>query len=310
MEDEVNPIDRAALASLPPAALRALLPGFLSQFVADPAASARNREQMAAQVDNWSDETCARVIAFIVSMGTEHHLYAAVPECQKLARQWTREVLLTSEVHGVEHLRAAATRGPTLLVSNHLSYFDTTATDAILAFGGHRDLADRLVAAAGPKVYQDGFRLVAASGLSTLPVPQSTSFSHTEKLSPRELARKVTESMAATGQILEAGHILLLYPEGSRSRNGRFGPFLKGTHRYLSCVEPLFVVPMAIWGTERIMPVSEAKLHPGPVGIAFAPPLAVGPDGDAREVLGIAHRAIQRLLPEPLRPLAIAAESA
>jgi 1-acyl-sn-glycerol-3-phosphate acyltransferase len=137
-----------------------------------------------------------------------------------------------------------------------------------------------------------------------LPVPQSTSFAHTEKLSPRELARKATESFQAAHDVMCGGYSLLLYPEGSRSRTGHLGPFLKGVHRYLSCVEGLSVVPMAIAGTERVMPIDQSKLHPGHVALRFGPSLVVGTDGSSREILETARRAVAELLPEPLRPLA------
>ncbi|MEZ4235033.1 MAG: lysophospholipid acyltransferase family protein [Myxococcota bacterium] len=142
-------------------------------------------------------------------------------------------------------------------------------------------------------------------------MPQSTSFAHTEKLSARELARKALESVDEAREVLGAGFLLLLYPEGSRSRTGQLGPFLRGVQRYLSSTHPLSVVPMAIIGTERVMPVDDPRLHPGPVTLRFAPPIAVeaGPRG-AREGLGEAHRAVQFLLPAHLRPLAVAAETA
>jgi 1-acyl-sn-glycerol-3-phosphate acyltransferase len=198
-----------------------------------------------------------------------------------------------------------------VLLCNHLSYFDTSATDAILAWAGHEDLADKLVAAAGPKVYQHLFRLLAAACLNTLPVPQSTSLAHTEKLPPRELARKAIESVESAKDLVERGYLLLMYPEGSRSRTGQLGPFLRGVQRYLSCTHPLSVVPTAIVGTEAVMPVSDPRLHPGPVALRFAEPIATeeGAAG-ARDTLARAHRAVQRLLPPHLRPLAIAAETA
>lgn len=314
MEDDgilVAPIDRASIANLPPDALRSVLPAYLSQFVADPEAAARNRARVAAEIGAWPDETCREVVQRIATVGDDHRMYPAVPACRALSRVWTRDVVLDPTLEGVEHLRAAAAGGPTVLLCNHLSYFDTTATDAILAWAGHADLADRVVAAAGPKVYQHLFRLLAATCLNTLPVPQSTSLAHTEKLPPRELARRAIESVESAKRLLEGGQVLLMYPEGSRSRTGQLGPFLRGVQRYLSCTDPLWVVPAAIIGTERVMPVSDARLHPGPVAVRFAEPIAAEPGASgAREALAQAHRAVQRLLPLHLRPLAIAAESA
>ncbi len=295
-------IDHTFLAALGPDELKMLLPGFLAGFVDDAAAAATSRTLTAATVGSWTPETCRSVVQHLGAIGAEHQLYAAHPAGRTLSREWARSVIPQPTVSGAEHLAAAAAAGPTLIACNHTSYFDTTATDAALAWNGHAALADRIVALAGPKVYADLFRRVAAGCLNTLPVPQSTSLGHTEKLSPRELARKALESLESAGALLRDGWILLLYPEGSRTRTGRLGPFLRGTHRYLSCVEGLRVVPTAIAGSDRVMPVSDPKLHPGPVHLAFAPALQVGPDGTAREVLEAAHAAIEALLPESARP--------
>jgi 1-acyl-sn-glycerol-3-phosphate acyltransferase len=301
-EEAASGVDVSVLADLGPSELRTVLPGFLASFVADPARAASNRARMAELVAGWSDEACRSVLSSLSRVGREHRVYDANPTCRDLSRQWSRDAVLEPVLEGVEHLRAAAARGPTIVVCNHLSYIDTTATDAVLAWHGHADLADRLVAAAGPKVYADLFRLIAASCLNTLPVPQSTSLSHTAKLGARELARKAHESLESTREALERGYVLLLYPEGSRSRSGRLGPFLKGTRRYLTCIEGAAVVPMAISGTDRLMPVGEPKLHPGPVAVRIAPALSAGPDGSARDLLEAAHAAVAALLPEALRP--------
>lgn len=294
-------IDVSFLAALPPDQLRALLPGFLSGFI-DGAGAGPNRDRCAAIVDGWSDDVCRSVVRHLSDIGSAHQLYAAHPVGRALSREWTRDVILSPTVSGAEHLAAAAAAGPTMITCNHTSYFDTTATDAALAWNGHAPLADRIVALAGPKVYADLFRRVAAGCLNTLPVPQSTQFGHTEKLAPRELARKAHESLESAAELLRAGWILLLYPEGSRTRTGRLGPFLRGTHRYLGCVEGLRVVPAAIVGSDRIMPVSDPRLHPGPVHLACAPALQVGPDGTTRDLLEAAHAAVESLLPESLRP--------
>ncbi|MCB9688928.1 MAG: 1-acyl-sn-glycerol-3-phosphate acyltransferase [Alphaproteobacteria bacterium] len=301
--ESVSPIDLSSLTGLPPAQLRELLPGFLAAFIADPAASRANRARVGQVVGAWSDQTCLEVLELLGTIGADHRLYTAHPACRELSRVWSTDVVLDPTVQGAEHLEGALERGPTLIACNHLSYFDTTATDAALAYRGHAALADRLVAAAGPKVYLDPFRRVAASGLNTLPVPQSTSFAHTEKLSPRELARKAHESVEATRDLVQRGFCLVLYPEGSRSRTGHLGPFLRGVHRYFGCVEPLSIVPTAIVGTDRIMPVSDPRLHPGTVGLSFAPPVVVGEAGTAREVLEIVREAIVSMLPADHQPL-------
>lgn len=302
-EESSTPIDRSLLEGLTPADLRRVLPSYLSGFVDQPEASAKNHARISEIVSCWSDEDTHAILSGLLTLGSEHRLYPADPRGRLISREWIRDIVLNPTISGLDHLSDSAARGPTLLLCNHLSYFDASAADAVLAWSGRVDLADRLVAAAGPKVYQDLFRLLAAAGLNTLPVPQSTSFSHTEKLAPRELARRANESLGAATEALEAGFLLLIYPEGSRSRTGRLGPFLRGIYRYLSCVDGMQILPMAIVGTEAIMRVGNPKLRPGPVQIAFGAPLHVGPDGSPREILALAHARVAALLPEHLRPL-------
>jgi 1-acyl-sn-glycerol-3-phosphate acyltransferase len=300
--DSATPLDRTVLTSLGPDDLREVIPRFLAGFVGDPAAADRNRTRIGSLVGTWSDATCREVVSLLATIGDEHRVYPAHPACREVSRAWSADVVIEPTLDGVEHLLSARERGPVLVLGNHVSYFDTSATDAVLAWSGHVAIADRLVAAAGPKVYQEVFRLVAAACLNTLPVPQSTRFSHTEKLTPRELARRALESVDAARAALEDGFVLVVYPEGSRSRTGQLGPFLKGVHRWIDCVEGVRVVPLAIAGTDQVMPVGQDKLYPRQVSVRFDAPLEVGRDGDARQILHRTHRAIASLLPPHMQP--------
>jgi 1-acyl-sn-glycerol-3-phosphate acyltransferase len=298
------PLDRTVLTSLGPDDLRAVIPRFLAGFVGDPEVAGINRARIAGLVGGWSDATCREVVTLLATIGEEHRVYPAHPACRALSRAWSSDVMVDPVVTGVEHVVEASRHGPVLLLGNHVSYFDTSATDAILASAGHTAIADRLVTAAGPKVYQELFRLVAAACLNTLPVPQSTSLSHTEKLAPRELARRALESVGAARAALEDGAILLVYPEGSRSRTGQLGTFLKGVHRWLDCMEGIRAVPIAIAGTQEVMPVGQPQLFPRQVALSFGEPLEVGRDGDPRQILDRARDAIASLLPLHMQPAA------
>jgi len=292
----------AAVKELGPQGLSAVLPSFLAEYIDDAAARERNLARVTELVSGWSEATAAEVLQRLVSLRAGDGVLLAHPACRELARVWTRDVVLDPELVGVDHLREAVERGPTVVLGNHLSYFDTSATDAALAWAGHADLADRLVAAAGPKVYEDTFRRIAAVCLNTLPVPQSSNLSHTRKLDMRELARQARASLDGAQQAAGDGLVMLLYPEGSRTRTGRMGSFLRGVHRYLAVADELAVVPCAVDGTQSIMPLASHKLTPGPFRLAFGPPLRVGPDGTTREVLGATFAAVAELLPAHLEP--------
>ena len=270
------------------------LPTFLEAFVA-PGGRGRGGERVAELVAAWTDEQTETVRTHLLELASEPQVYEAHPLCRQISRAWCQDVVTEVDVRGVDALARTRAAGPTMILSNHLSYFDTTAADAALQRHGDPDLANALMALAGPKVYDDAFRRFAAACLTTLPVPQSTRFDHTARIAPRDLARQTRQSVDATHAAMLGGKIAVLYAEGSRSRNGRLGSFLKAVHRYLGC-PGLQVVPAAIVGTNRVMGVGSLELQPGPVRLSFADALPAGP-GRTREALTHAWHALAGLLP-------------
>ncbi len=272
--------------------LKAMLPTFLGGYLIGPPVDAPGRAAVAAEVASWTADDAAAVLAHLRGLGQEPRPYPADPRCRRVSRAWCQDAVPESDVAGVHHLDEARAAGSVLLVCNHLSFVDTTATDAALARAGRVDVADALVALAGPQVYADLFRRFASACLSTLPVPQSTRFEHTERLGARELAALARSSLDQCARVARSGGLPLLYAEGSRTRTGHLGPFLKAVYRYLACADR--VVPMAVVGTERIMPVGATTLTPGAASIRFGPAVRIE---DARADLARVHAAVAELLP-------------
>ncbi len=290
-----------SLAAIPAGTLREALPALLSAWITDPEAAQASQQRVQRLLDEATDEQMSELAAHLEFLGEEDRFFAAQPLARRFAREWCVPLLVEWEVLGLEHLHSARALGPTLLLCNHLSYLDTTATDALLLWSGAEDVANHIVAIAGPKVYADPFRRFAAASLNTLPAPQSTRLDGTASIGPRELARKALESVRLAHEALDSGFIPLLYPEGSRTRTGQMRPFLKAVARYLRYTD-LRVVPMSIVGTDRVFPVDADRLQPAPVRIAFGEPLLVIPE-DERGLLERVHGKIAELLPEAYRPL-------
>ena len=159
-----------------------------------------------------------------------------------------------------------------MVVCNHLSYTDTQITDSLLCLEGRSPIADRLIAIAGPKVYTDAWRRLAAISLNTRKTAQSSAVAtEQEALDARALATVAFETMEDCARLMDDGSIILLYPEGTRSRTGRLQPFLRAAGRYLR-IEGLRVLPMAQSGTDRIYPIDDPLMHPATVSLAFGEP--------------------------------------
>ncbi len=292
-----------ALSALPPEAVRSLLPGWLGGYVeADPAqiegAVAAAREVL-ARVD---DAAITQAMAAYSSLGDGYTVHRAHPVARAISRAFMGQLLAGSEVSGLDHLRAIAGR-PQVWLGNHLSYVDTQVTDALLAERGLRDAADALLTVAGPKVYSDAFRRFAALGVNTLKTPQSAALSTAAGLSPRDVARIAVDCVRQAETWRAERGPVLIYPEGTRSRSGRLGPFLRGVARYArSRGEPLWIVPLCVAGTERLFPMSE-RLHPQPVLLRVGRPFGADTaSGGKSAVLDEARHRLIDLLPPAYRP--------
>lgn len=287
----------AGLERADPRVLADLVPQLLSGALEVP-----NLPRLREITATVTDPEWASLVPCITTLGDEHRVYEAHSGLRRVSRTWMEELLLEPQVLGVEHLTSAMERGPTVLVTNHISYVDANSTDALLSWTAGVEVADRIAYLAGPKVYSDAFRRVAAAAINSLPVPQSARLSHNQAALPaRELAVRAFKTVEASESFLTQGGAVAFYPEGSRSRTGHMGPFFKGTRRYLRSAVSL--VPAALIGTDRVMPLGGERLRPAPVRLHICPPIDLQEVG-SREALAEAHQAIAAVLPEGMRPTA------
>ena len=293
-------MDVSILDQIGPTELRTIFLPFLGNYLNREDERDQVLAEMGSCVAALSDEQLAGMLEHMRAIGKDYTLHEAHGVARTVTRRWAHSLLGAPEVRGLEHLLDSVAQGPTVILSNHLSYFDANIVDVALETQGQDGLSRRLMVAAGPKVYSDLFRLFAAASLATVKVPQSTSLGHTEQMSGRELARRAISSLKAARHGLEEGRFLLIYPEGSRTRTGRMCSWLKAVYRYAELV-PCRVVPATVEGADEVMPVGSMKMQRAATTIRFGEPFEVGPKG-GKQALERAREQVASMLPMAMRP--------
>jgi 1-acyl-sn-glycerol-3-phosphate acyltransferase len=108
-------------------------------------------------------------------------------------------------------------------------------------------------------------------------------------------------SVAAAADALHSGLHILVYPEGTRSLDGRLSNFKKGPF-FLAKETKAPIIPIALSGTQKMMRKGSYAITPGLARVQLLP--AVEPsDYATREELMVAVRnAIAEALPQEMKP--------
>jgi 1-acyl-sn-glycerol-3-phosphate acyltransferase len=104
-------------------------------------------------------------------------------------------------------------------------------------------------------------------------------------------------------EYIKTGSSFLVYPEGTRSPDGRMQRFKKGS--FVMAIEAgIPIVPVACSGAHRIMKKKSLIIHPGKVTVRFGKPIDVsGYTVEQRNALAEkVHDAIAAQLPEDQKP--------
>ena len=191
------------------------------------------------------------------------------------------------EISGVENIPA---EGPAIVVGNHRSYFDPMAMAVVLAkrgrpvrFLGKKEVFDAPIVGQVAKA-MGGIRVERGTGSD--------------------------EPLAEAAAALAAGELVALMPQGTIPRGPAFfEPVLKGRWgaARLAAMTGAPVIPVGLWGTERVWPRSErlpnvlALGHPPTVTIQVGKSVTglVGrsADADTKRIM----TAITKLLPAEAR---------
>lgn len=178
---------------------------------------------------------------------------AAVAVARRIARG-----ACALEVRGLEHLPADE---PCLLCANHSSHADTFALAA--AVGGH---ARRLVFLAA-RDYFSRFRYrtwFVRRLICLLPFERGSGLGAAK------------HNLRVLGACRDAGRIIVLFPEGTRSRDGVMRPFKPGVAMFADRLG-LRVVPCRIEGSHAVLPKGRVWPRPHPLRLTFGAPRALPP---------------------------------
>lgn len=173
----------------------------------------------------------------------------------KVARAWARSLLAVSGVRvmveGLEHI---ASEGSYVFISNHLSYMDTPVVLANIPVQ---------------------FRFLAKRGLFQIPFLGTHLGQAGHVPVPREDPRASVKTMQTAAEIIQQKHgtSMLVFPEGGRSRDGNLGSFKDGA-AYIAIRAGVPVVPIAIIGTQRVLPFGSGTPKPGAVKLQIMCPIA------------------------------------
>ena len=96
----------------------------------------------------------------------------------------------------------------------------------------------------------------------------------------------MVRSLRAATAIVNAGHTLCIFPEGTRSREGAMGPFKAGAFQ-VALAAGVPVIPVAMSGSGAILPPHSFRVRPGTIRVRFGTPIEVPQiaPADAREQL-------------------------
>jgi 1-acyl-sn-glycerol-3-phosphate acyltransferase len=179
-------------------------------------------------------------------------------------------VVWRPRVFGVEHVPAS---GPVIIASNHLSFIDSVVIPLAVP---------RRVRFLAKAEYFEG-RGLRGRGIAL--------FFHLIDAVPvrRTGNRDSMRSLELALEVLREGTAFGIYPEGTRSRDGRLYRGRTGVG-WLALTSGAPVVPVALTGTDRVQPVGSNRLRVRPVTITFGAPIDPGtyrglPAGRARREL-------------------------
>jgi 1-acyl-sn-glycerol-3-phosphate acyltransferase len=182
-----------------------------------------------------------------------------------LARAWSRLICKLSGVKiQVEGFTGLDREHSYVFMANHLSTIDIWALYVALPIP---------------------VRMIAKKQLRSIPLFGWAMWAGRFIFIDRQNAISARRSIERAGERIRAGASVLLFPEGTRSRDGQLQAFKKGGF-HLAIDAGAAIVPVALHGTRELMPRGSLRVRPGPVRVTIGEPIpTAGLEADDRNAL-------------------------
>ncbi|HMQ31836.1 MAG TPA: lysophospholipid acyltransferase family protein [Chloroflexaceae bacterium] len=166
------------------------------------------------------------------------------------------QLYVRPKVEGREHIPA---EGSFILAANHQSHADTAVVFAALPPSAR----ERFVAAAAQDYFFQGGpqQYLSRVLFNAIPIARDR--------------RGGQDPLRHLSRALREGYALLVYPEGTRSKDGSLGPFRAGIGKLIAEYPGTPVIPAWIGGTTRVMPKGKLVPRPVQVTVRFGEPMQI-----------------------------------
>jgi len=104
---------------------------------------------------------------------------------------------------------------------------------------------------------------------------------------------KAKASMMKAAKLVHKGKDVLMFPEGTRSRNGKLQSFKKGAF-ILAQNAKVPVIPIALCGTDKVLKTDQFLLSPGKISVHIGQPIK-GEELDSTDFTEKARKEVQSL---------------
>ncbi len=169
-----------------------------------------------------------------------------------IARFWGKSILVISRIKvSVKGLSNIDTSSPYIYMPNHQSNFD------IPVLLGHLTVQ---------------FRWLAKMELFKIPIFGRAMRNVGYISIDRSNRQSAFESLKVAADKIKSGVSVLIFPEGTRSRDGKIRPFKKGGF-VMAIDSGVPIVPVVISGTRAIMPKGKFRVYPGHVSMVIHKPI-------------------------------------